>query len=345
MAVGAIVPAGRVEVLGEVNRRRRAVSVELVGTMLAAWVDGALGTDAANTRAAYAADVVEFMRWHDEAGGGPVTRAAVAAWAGAMLDAGLARSTVNRRLSAVRRIVREAAAAGLLDDDTARAIAGVKGVKVTGARAGRWLGKDAALALLHAPDVRRMSGRRDRAMLALLLGGGLRRDELARLEVDQVRQVAGRWAIVDLEGKGGRLRTVPIPSWCYVAVREWMDAAGITDGHIMRPVNRGGRVVGESMTASAIWYRVRLYASRLADAGVPASVDEAGRPDLDTWRAFSAHDARRTFAKLAYAGGAPLDQVQLSLGHASIRTTERYLGVEQNMHDAPCDRLGISVGG
>ena len=55
------------------------------------------------------------------------------------------------------------------------------------------------------------------------------------------------------------------------------------------------------------------------------------------------HDCRRTFAKLALKGGARLEQIQLSLGHASIRTTERYLGVEQDLTDAPCDRLGLRL--
>jgi integrase len=56
------------------------------------------------------------------------------------------------------------------------------------------------------------------------------------------------------------------------------------------------------------------------------------------------HDLRRTFAKLAHKGRAALEQIQLSLGHASIVTTERYLGVRQDLHDAPCDRLGIRLG-
>jgi integrase len=55
------------------------------------------------------------------------------------------------------------------------------------------------------------------------------------------------------------------------------------------------------------------------------------------------HDLRRTFAKLAFKGGAKLDQIQLSLGHASIQTTERYLGVQQDLADAPCDYLHLKV--
>jgi integrase len=55
------------------------------------------------------------------------------------------------------------------------------------------------------------------------------------------------------------------------------------------------------------------------------------------------HDLRRSFAKLAYKGGSGLDQIQLSLGHGSIQTTERYLGVEQDLTDAPCDHLGLRL--
>ena len=57
------------------------------------------------------------------------------------------------------------------------------------------------------------------------------------------------------------------------------------------------------------------------------------------------HDLRRTFAKLAHKGRAALEQIQLSLGHASIQTTERYLGVRQDLADAPCDRLGLKLAG
>jgi integrase len=55
------------------------------------------------------------------------------------------------------------------------------------------------------------------------------------------------------------------------------------------------------------------------------------------------HDLRRTFARLAHLGHAHLEQIQLSLGHASAQTTERYLGLEQNLVDAPCDHLGLRL--
>ena len=114
---------------------------------------------------------------------------------------------------------------------------------------------------------------------------------------------------------------VPIPSWTKAAVDQWAAAAGLAGGRIFRPVNKGGRVEGDGMTPQAIY---DVVAGHVAAAGLTAA----------------AHDLRRTYAKLAHKGGAPLDQIQLSLGHASIQTTERYLGVDQDLTYAPCDVIG-----
>jgi hypothetical protein len=82
------------------------------------------------------------------------------------------------------------------------------------------------------------------------------------------------------------------------------------------------------------WTTLQTRVDNDADV-VRIHADAAGLPGL------AAHDLRRTFAKLAHKGGAGLDQIQLSLGRASIQTTGRYLGVRQNLTDAPCDRLGL----
>jgi integrase len=64
---------------------------------------------------------------------------------------------------------------------------------------------------------------------------------------------------------------------------------------------------------------------------------------LNSKKKESLHDLSRTFAKLAHKGGSPIDQIQLSLGHDSIQTTEKYLGIEQDLTDAPCDHLGLKI--
>ena len=92
------------------------------------------------------------------------------------------------------------------------------------------------------PDATTNKGLRDRAILAVLLGCGLRRSEVAPLTFKHIQQPDGRWCIVDLVGKHGRVRTVPMPTWVKVAIDAWAAAAAITEGPVFRSVNRGGRV-------------------------------------------------------------------------------------------------------
>src|ERR1700730_7456561 len=130
----------------------------------------------------------------------------------------LAPGTINLRLGAVRRLAYEAAECGLLSADLAAGIRRVKGVKKLGVRLGNWLTAEQGHALWQAPDTERLKGRRDRALLGLLLACGLRRHEVAELTVDHFQQREGHWAIVDLSGKGGHVRTVPVPDWVYCEV-------------------------------------------------------------------------------------------------------------------------------
>ncbi len=117
----------------------------------------------------------------------------------------------NLRLGAVRRLAYEAADCGLLSADLAAGIRRVKGVKKLGIRLGNWLTAEQGNALWQAPDRQRLKGKRDRALLALLLACGLRRHEAVALTVDHLQQREEHWAIVDLVGKGGHIRTVPVP--------------------------------------------------------------------------------------------------------------------------------------
>ncbi len=114
-----------------------------------------------------------------------------------------------------------------------------------------------------------------------------------------------------------------MPAWTKAAIDSWRARAGVAEGLVFRAVNKGDSVTGDGITPQAIRNIVADYAEKLKHQGV------------------APHDLRRTFAKLAYKGGAALDQIQLSLGHESIQTTENYLGVEQDLTDAPCDHLGL----
>jgi site-specific recombinase XerC len=109
-----------------------------------------------------------------------------------------------------------------------RAIGRVKGATQKGRRLGRWLTREEAGQLLRDREGMNLKEKRDRAILCLLGGAGLRREELARLTCAHLEQREGRWVVLDLAGK--RIRTVPIPGWAKVAVDRWMAAAEITEG-------------------------------------------------------------------------------------------------------------------
>lgn len=304
---------------------QRSASAEL--GKAAALVLDAVGSD--NTRRAYrrallgGKGVPGFLPWLASTGE-PMSKAAVNAYRRQLEAAGMAASSINQALAAVRKLAAEAADAGLLPDAVASAVKAAPGVKARGVRSGNWLSREDAQRLIEAPDPATLGGMRDRVLLALMIGCGLRRDEAARVDLAQIQQRDGRWAIVDMRGKGGRVRTAPMPAWCKAAIDRWTAAAGITGGVVLRPVAKGGKVGDGPMTPQAVYLRVQRYADRLGLALAP-------------------HDARRTFAQLARKGGAPIEQIQLSLGHASIATTERYLGGALDLTNAACDALGLTM--
>lgn len=238
----------------------------------------------------------------------------------------LAPATINLRLGAVRRLAYEAADCGLLSADLAAGIRRVKGLKKNGVRMGNWLTDEQARSLWQSPDHARMKGKRDRALLALLLACGLRRHEAANLRVEDLQQREDHWAIVDLVGKGRHVRTVPMPDWVHMELLAWLSSASINRGKIFRRVSRTGRVLGDGISEKAIWHVVRSSASKV---GVPA---------------LAPHDLRRTCARLCRNAGGELDQIQLLLGHVSIQTTEQYLGSRQRIRSAVNDRIGIEPG-
>ncbi len=174
-----------------------------------------------HSRRAYTHALGEFFRWYEanDAGGG-FTKAAVQRYRSDLEGRELAPSSINLRLAAIKKLASEAADNGLLAPETAAAIGRVKGAKRAGVRAGNWLSKPQALELLGAPDRSTLKGKRDRVLLCLLLGCGLRRGELAQLDLSDIAQREGRWVIIDLIGKHGRIFTVPMPSWAKAALDE-----------------------------------------------------------------------------------------------------------------------------
>jgi integrase len=281
----------------------------------------------AHSRRAYGTALDEFDEWCGKNAPDGFNKATVQRYKAALEDEArepkLAPSSINVRLSALRKLAAEAADNGLLAPELAAAIGRIKGAKRHGTRTGNWLTQSQAEQMLALPDRATAKGKRDRALLCLLIGCGLRREELALLCVEHIQLRDARWVLVDLVGKGKRVRTVPMPAWTKVAIDHWTAASGISGGRLLRAVNKGGRIVGAGMTAQSVFEIVERYGEKIGMENI------------------APHDLRRTFAKLAHKGHAA--QIQISLGHASIQTTEKYLGIEQDLTDAPCDHLGLRV--
>jgi site-specific recombinase XerC len=197
------------------------------------------------TRRVYTMALDEFMAWFRLAPRPGFTRATVSAWRVSLEARGLGSSSIIIRMSAIRKLAVEASDNGLLAPELAAGIARVKSAKSVGIRVGNWLSLRQAQTLLSAPDIATMKGLRDRAILAVLLGCGLRRSEVAALTIAHVQQRDGRWCIVDLVGKHSRARTVPMSMWVKVAIDAWTLASGLVDSRVFRPVNRGDKVQGE----------------------------------------------------------------------------------------------------
>jgi integrase len=217
----------------------------------------------------------------------------------------------------------EAADAGLLSPELAAGIRRVKGVRRIGVRLGNWLTPEQGRRLLDSAIPSSPRRLRDHAMVAMLIGCGLRRAELLGLNLESIQQREEHWVIADLVGKGGHVRTVPIPTWVKSAVDAWTAAAAIPHGPVFRAINKAGRVWGHGMSPKVLWDVVRAAAAH-------AGIDK-----------LAPHDLRRTCARLCHLAGGELDQIQFLLGHVSIQTTERYLGCKQRLRTAVNDRLGI----
>ena len=279
------------------------------------------------SRRVYQYAIEQFIAWYCSEPPLAFNRIVVVRYRMFLEGRGLAANTINQQLAAVRRLAYEAADAGLLSPELAAGIARVKGVKQLGHRSGNWLSLEQSSQVLKHASGDSLRAKRDYAMLAVLLGCGLRRSELVGLETEEVQTRQDHWAIVDLIGKGRRVRTVPIPLWVKQALDRWITAAGITEGKVFRAVTKRGKVWGKGISQNLVWCVVRNCCKGVGLEHI------------------APHDLRRTCAKLCHSGGGELEQIQFLLGHASVQTTERYLGCKQNLGRPVNDRftLGIRV--
>ena len=304
------------------NYRRRVLRLPDLDHCKSAVLNG-LGSPASRRVYEYAID--QFITWYCSEPRLAFNRIVVVRYRMYLESRHLAVNTINQQLAAVHRLAHEAADTGLLSPELAAGISRVKGVKQLGFRSGNWLSAEQSSEVLKRAPCDSMRGKRDYAMFSMLFGCGFRRSELVSLELEDIQMRQGHWAVVDLIGKGGHIRTVPIPTWVKAALDQWTRAAGVGEGKIFRAVARMGKVWGGGISQNVVWYVVRTCCERAGLAHI------------------APHDLRRTCAKLCHDRGGELEQIQFLLGHASVQTTERYLGCKQNLGHPVNDLFDLSM--
>ncbi len=241
-----------------------------------------------------------------------------------MQDEGIGEGSINLRLAAIRKLSREAEELKVWPATVASAFASVKNIPQRGHRTGNWLSLEQAQQLINAPDISALYGLRNRAMLAVLIGCGLRRHELVKLILPQLQMREGRWVITDLVGKRNKTRTVTVPNWVKQSIDVYINATQIHSGHLFQAMTKGGHISRDSISAETVRDVVKIYSRQCGFS-------------------ISPHDLRRTYAKLAFKNGAKIDQIQLNLGHESLATTQVYLGTELDLKNGPGDFLNINI--
>jgi site-specific recombinase XerD len=278
-----------------------------------------------NSRRSYEHAIRDFIEWYCSEPRLAFNKTVVTRYRITLEQRRYAPSTINLRLAAVRRLAYEASDCGLLSPDLAAGIRRVKGAKGLSVRVGNWLSAEQSNKLLAAHSGKQLRDLRNYAVLAMLLGCGLRRAELVTVKIEDFELREDHWVLADLIGKGRHMRTIPVPGWVKLAVDAWTDAAEFHSGMLFRAIGKTGRVQDCGFTAKVVWSIVREAASNCG-IGVIAP-----------------HDLRRTCARLCHQAGGELEQIQFLLGHVSIQTTERYLGCKQRLQNAVNDRIGLDA--
>ncbi len=213
-----------------------------------------------HTQRVYRRALEKFLAWYDARGYTEFSRQMLFDYRTLSEDSGAAPSSTNFELAALRRLIRKAAEAGLVDRGKAEAAAGVDNTRSGGVRVGNWLTPEQAKDLLLAPDENILKGKWDGALLGLLVGCSLRRAELVSLLVDKIQMRDDRWVIPDLVGERKKLRLVPVPGWVKDRLDLWTVTAKITEGKIFRAVGKNDKVSGASLSTTAVWKIVLHYA-------------------------------------------------------------------------------------
>jgi len=257
-----------------------------------------------NTTSAYRSDLIAFARWlgQGERALTDATRDDVHACLAARIDEGRSARSAARFLSALRRFYGWCRREGRIAEDPTRLVAAPLRRRPLPTS----MSEAEVRRLLEAPDTTTTLGLRDRAMLEMVYGCGLRVSEIVSVTVDQVNR---RQGVVRLFGKGNKERLVPLGEhalgWLEQYERDARPVLMRARSDALFLSRRGG-----AMTRQSFWYRVKVHARR------------AGARE-----ALSPHSLRHAFATHLVNHDADLRVVQLLLGHSDLSTTQIYTHV------------------
>jgi site-specific recombinase XerD len=263
------------------------------------------------TRAMYSNAIGAFFRWVTSHGNPPVTESTCRSHLAYLQSEGYAPATLNQRLSAIRKLVGEAANLNLLPLVQCVMICRIRNIRETAISPPTSLSQKKTEALINVPDGTTNKGKRDKLLLALLIGCALRRGEVVNLKVEDIEYVDSGVALIRITSSNGRLRSVLMPDWVEEALSEWVLAAGIKEGPILRAVSRKGEVATDRLSPQTVLNLVRELGEQIGVTVHP-------------------EDLRRTCAKLCRPGSEDLEPIRGLLGHSSLATTARYF---RDRHD------------
>lgn len=217
-----------------------------------------------------------------------------------------APATANKMLGAMRRVLKESLLLDLIEPQDYQKAISVKDIKYSRELRGRALTRNEVARLIDVckKDTNPVLGARDAAMMAILRGGGLRREEAVNLELRDLNVADSSLRV--RRGKGNKDRTVYLPTLLLSLVEDWISIRGKTKGALLCHVRKGRQVVVRSLTPQSVWFVLKNRA-------LDALVDD-----------FSPHDFRRTFISELLDAGIDIVTVQQLAGHSDPTQTSRY---------------------
>jgi len=218
---------------------------------------------------------------------------------------GRAPATINTYLSALKGTAREAWMMKQMDTESYQQILSVRAVRGSRLTRGRALAPQEIHALFRSCEQDTgCKGPRDAAMLAVMLGCGLRRSEV--VDLDYASILHQEQALL-VRGKGNKERLAFMPENVWIRIHSWTDTIrGEQEGPLFTRIRAGDDVTSKRMTPQAVYH---ILGQRRTESGIDGCAP---------------HDLRRTFASMMLDNGEDLITVRDAMGHASVTTTQKY---------------------